>query len=272
MKSSFFNLLLLSAVMIVVTACNRVEPNCEGVLRKNYGQNGINDYQVITGTAGILWFGQNLYQVPMWQQSADMDPFDINSSDNGVYTIDPSYTYEAMPGRGPWIITQFANNVDVEWDETDQLVKFMDNVESQVLNRLILDRYRSVSRGYSNDSLMANVQKFENQVEDSLEVDFRNNNFILKKLTSGFMLPESTQKAIVERNNTKIKVEQTKNEREIYMQNLENAKIEQQTNEIKSQGLTREILAERYIDAIRWSQNRIIITDGKTPSPIMIQP
>jgi hypothetical protein len=46
---------------------------------------------------------------------------------------------------------------------------------------------------------------------------------------------------------------------------LEKSRIEQQTNQIKSQGLTREILQERFIDALRYSNNRIIITDGKTP-------
>jgi hypothetical protein len=69
----------------------------------------------------------------------------------------------------------------------------------------------------------------------------------------------------VDKANAKIKAEQVENERKIALMKLENAKIEQQTNLVKSQGLTREILQERYIDAIRNSSNRIIITDGKTP-------
>jgi hypothetical protein len=77
--------------------------------------------------------------------------------------------------------------------------------------------------------------------------------------------PQSTIKAIEDRNNAKIRAEQVQNEKQIAMMQRENARIEQETNQIKSQGLTKEILQERYIDAIRWSNNRIIITDGKTP-------
>jgi hypothetical protein len=75
--------------------------------------------------------------------------------------------------------------------------------------------------------------------------------------------------AIEARNNQKQMAEQVKNELEVARMQKEKAQIEQETNRIKSQGLTKEILTERYIDALRWSNNRIIITDGKTP--VMLQ-
>ena len=76
--------------------------------------------------------------------------------------------------------------------------------------------------------------------------------------------------AIEQRNNQKQMAEQVKNELEVARMQKEKAQIEQETNNIKSKGLTKEILMERYIDALRWSNNRIIITDGK--APVLIQP
>ena len=46
---------------------------------------------------------------------------------------------------------------------------------------------------------------------------------------------------------------------------LEKAKIEAETDKVKSSGLTKEILQDKWIDAIRNTQNKVIVTDGKTP-------
>lgn len=72
-------------------------------------------------------------------------------------------------------------------------------------------------------------------------------------------------KAIEERNNAIQKANQIENEVKVAKMELEKARIEQQTNEIISKGLTKEILQDKMINAIRYSSNRIIITDGKTP-------
>jgi hypothetical protein len=45
----------------------------------------------------------------------------------------------------------------------------------------------------------------------------------------------------------------------------EKAKIDAETNRIKAQGLDSKILQQQWIEAIRYSKNKIIITDGKTP-------
>jgi len=72
-------------------------------------------------------------------------------------------------------------------------------------------------------------------------------------------------KAIENRNNTVQQAEQAKNELEVARMRLEKAKIEQETDLTKSKGLTKEILQDKWIDAIRNTQNKVIITDGKTP-------
>ena len=106
---------------------------------------------------------------------------------------------------------------------------------------------------------------WESNVQARLQKEFENKFFKLNSLTSGLTPPASMADAIEKRNNQKQMAEQVRNELEVARMQKEKAQIEQETNRIKSQGLTKEILTERYIDALRWSNNRIIITDGKTP-------
>jgi hypothetical protein len=47
--------------------------------------------------------------------------------------------------------------------------------------------------------------------------------------------------------------------------NLEKAKIDAETNRVKSQGLDGKLLQEKWIEAIRNTDNKVIITDGRTP-------
>jgi hypothetical protein len=47
--------------------------------------------------------------------------------------------------------------------------------------------------------------------------------------------------------------------------NLEKAKIDAEKDKIQSTGLTKEILQQQWIEAIRYTKNKVIITDGRTP-------
>ncbi len=255
--------IFFAMAVTVLTACNRVAPNYEGVLMQNYGENGRSDYSSVTGNQGVLGFGSELFQVPMYEQTSDVDSVDVRSKDGGVFTIDPKYTYQAIRGNGVDIIFNY-KHVGATGDEA-----MMDNIELKVLSPLALSAYRDIARFYTTDSMMFNMGEYEQQVQDTLTKLFASKFFTLNSLTSGLKPPKSTIKAIEDRNNAKIRAEQVQNEKQIALMELEKSRIEQQTNQIKSQGLTREILQERYIDAIRWSNNRIIITDGKTP--IMIK-
>jgi len=47
--------------------------------------------------------------------------------------------------------------------------------------------------------------------------------------------------------------------------NLEKAKIDAEANRVRAEGLDNKILQEKWIEAIRNTNNKVIITDGKTP-------
>jgi len=252
MKKLFF-IIVAAATM---AACNPVMPNFEGVLMPNYGRNGMQDFSIVTGTQGMLGPGTELYQVPMYEQTADPTQVTITAKDAGVFTVDPSFTYEAVRGKGIDIVFNYKHT---GFDDN------MDNLENMILNPIVINAFREEARNFTTDSLMNNLNMFESRVQDRLKAEFEGKFFKLNSLTSGLTPPTSMAQAIEARNNQKQMAEQVKNELEVARMQKEKAQIEQETNRIKSQGLTKEILAERYIDALRWSNNRIIITDGKTP-------
>jgi len=249
---------LLFAVLIMFS-CNRPEPNYEGVLMTDYGRNCIESFKVVTGAQGVLGPGSELYQVPMWEQKGDPSEVKITTKDAGTFTVDPAYTYKPIRGKGPNIVLDY-KNYNVNYPD-----EFFDLVETNILDKRVTDAYREEARFYTTDSLMNNLDGFEKSVEKRLLNDFEIKYFELTTLTSGLTPPPSMAQAVEDRNKAIQEANKVKNELETSRMLLEKAKIDAETNRIKSNGLTKEVLAEKWIEAIKTSSNRIIITDGNTP-------
>lgn len=253
--------IILGLSVLAFVSCNRPEPNYEGVLMTDYGRNGISSFTVVTGAQGPLGPGSELYQVPMFEQKSDVDAVHITAKDAGKFTVDPSYTYQVTRTKGPNIILNYKHLGTGD--------DFLENVENNVLDKLVTDSYREEARKYTTDALMNNLDLFEKAVEENLKLKFSNKFFTLNTLTSGLTPPASMGKAIENRNNAIQKANEVRNELETAKMLQEKAKIDAETNRIKAQGLDNKILQQQWIEAIRNSKNRIIITDGKTP--VMIQ-
>lgn len=252
-------MIILFSVIASLVGCNRPEPNYEGVLMTEYGRNGINSFKIVTGAQGILGPGSELYQVPMWEQAGDPDIVEITAKDAGVFTVDPSYTYTPIRGKGAEIVFNY-KNYRIQDPET-----FFDNVEANVLNKRVTDAYREEARNYTTDSLMNNLGKFELSVQSRLKEEFKTKFFDLTTLTSGLKPPASMLKAVEDRNKAIQEANRVKNELETSRMLLEKAKIDAETNKVQSVGLTREILMQQYIDMLGKTSNKVIITDGRTP-------
>ena len=252
-------MIILFSVIASLVGCNRPEPNYEGVLMTEYGRNGINSFKIVTGAQGILGPGSELYQVPMWEQAGDPDIVEITAKDAGVFTVDPSYTYTPIRGKGAEIVFNY-KNYRIQDPET-----FFDNVEANVLNKRVTDAYREEARNYTTDSLMNNLGKFELSVQSRLKEEFKTKFFDLTTLTSGLKPPASMLKAVEDRNKAIQEANRVKNELETSRMLLEKAKIDSETNKVQSVGLTREILMQQYIEMLGKTSNKVIITDGRTP-------
>lgn len=256
---SFFGFGILLIFILAMKGCSRVEPNYEGVLMENYGRNGKSDFSTVTGRQWTFFPGVELYQVPMFETSGDPVAVQVNAKDAGVFTVDPSYQYQPIRGKGVDIVFNY-KHLGINEPEV-----MMDNVEQAILNKLVINAYREEARNFTTDSLMNNLNAFEKQVEARLREDFAGKFFQLNNLTSGLQPPASMAKAIESRNNAIQEAERVKNELNVAKMNLEKAKIEAETNRVKSQGLDGKLLQEKWIEAIRNTNNKVIITDGKTP-------
>ncbi|AQY23006.1 SPFH domain-containing protein [Riemerella anatipestifer] len=251
---------MLAAMAIATLAsCSRVEPNYEGVLMENYGRNGKQDFHTVTGKQWVFYPDVELYQVPMFETSGDPEAVTINAKDAGVFSVDPSYQYQALRGKGVDIVFNY-KHLGITEPEV-----MMDNVEKAILNKLVVNAYREEARNYTTDSLMNHLNAFEKQVENRLIKDFEKKYFQLNNLTSGLKPPKSMANAIEARNNAIQQAEKVKNELQVSKMNLEKARIDAEANRVRAQGLDAKILQEKWIEAIRNSKNKVIITDGKTP-------
>lgn len=249
--------LALLVLALGLFSCNRPEPNYEGVLMSDYGRDGIKSFKIVTGAQGPLGPGSALYQVPMFEQKGDCEQIKILAKDAGKFTIDPIYTYEATRNHGAEIIFNYKQLGTGE--------EFLDNVETNILNKIVTDTYREEARNYTTDSLMNNLSTYETSVEKVLGEKFKLKHFNLLTLSSGLTPPKSMSDAIEARNNSIQKANQVRNELETSKMEQQKAIIDAETDRIKSAGLTKEVLQSKWIDAVRYSKNKIIITDGKTP-------
>lgn len=250
-----FSLLLIVALLLI--SCNRPEPNYEGVLMTDYGRNGIESFKVVTGAQGPLGPGSELYQVPMFEEKGDCEPVYVTAKDAGKFTVDPSYTYQATRGKGP--------NIVLSYKHLGTGREFFDNIEENVLNKIVVDAFREKARFYTTDSLMNNLGQFETDVENDLRQKFSNKSFTLNTLTSGLVPPASMAQAIEARNNAIQEANKVKNQLETSRMLLEKARIDAERNKVQTTGLTKEVLSQQYIEMLRTTKNKVIITDGKTP-------
>lgn len=244
---------------LLLSACSSVEPNYEGVLMENYGRNGKSDFKSVTGKQWTLSPGTKLYQVPMFETSGDAEKVKINAKDAGKFDVDPVYQYQPIRGKGIDIVFNY-KHLGINQPEV-----MLNNIESTILNRMVVNAYREEARNFTTDSLMNNLNQFEEQVFTRLKKEFENKFFELNEVTSGLTPPQSMESAIEARNNAIQEANKVENELKVAKMNLEKAKIDAEANKIKSQGLSKEILTERWIDAIKTTKNKIIITDGRTP-------
>lgn len=142
-KIVFIVIPIIIILFLTLSGCSRVEPNYEGVLMENYGRNGMNDFKTVTGRQWTFWPGTTLYQVPMFETSGDPSEVTINAKDAGVFSVDPSYQYQPIRGKGVAIVFNY-KHLGINQPEV-----MMDNVEASILNKLVTNAYREEARNYT---------------------------------------------------------------------------------------------------------------------------
>lgn len=244
-------LLLLFTLTLLTLSCKRVAPNYQGVLMQNFGQNGKSDFTLVKGKVMTISPGVELFQIPLYDQRGSFTaPLELKASNNTQFEASPSYSYAVIEDR--CIDIAFAGsrlNGDGE--------KMLNAIEDNILEPRIDDLIKEFSRSWHTDSLMANggQLKFEKQLEKAVSEEFKNVGFNLKTFQSQLSFTEKVSNKIDTRNevDANITVIESKIIEQKKLNELEQLKTEQAL--IKSQGLTPEILQDRFIE--KW--------DGKAP-------
>lgn len=249
-------LLIALVATITFSSCERVAPNYAGVLMENYGKEGKSDFKVVSGKVSTWEWGTELFQVPLFDQRGEFaDPVTLKAADNTEFNARPTYSYKVIRDRA---IDVVFDNKHIDKAETENGKDgFMQSLEDNILEPRIYDLIKEESRKHTTDSLMANGGSlvFEKRLEQIIESEFEKRGLKLLTFSAQLEFSNKVREKIDSRNevNTNISVLDQQIAEQRKRNELERLKTEQL--QIKSQGLTKEILQQQFID--KW--------DGKTP-------
>lgn len=217
MKKINFLVFALIALSIM-TSCERVAPNYQGVLMENFGKNGKSDFSLQKGRVWTVAPGTELFQVPLWEQRGEFKNDDgtervlhLKSADNTEFTSRPMYSFKAIDKRC----------VDLVFDNK-QLGSndgFMESLMNNILETKIFDVMKEVSKTYTTQMLMETTTlsdgttmsgslKYENTVQNIISKEFEQKGLELMTFSCQLEFTDAVTKKIDNRNevNTNIQV------------------------------------------------------------------
>lgn len=247
-------LILLAAVLSA--SCTRIDAGHEGILVKMYGsEKGVQDVTLVTGRVFFNPLSEDVYEFPIFVQTADYEAFNVNAKDGSVFTVDPTISFAVKPGKSPHIFSKYRKTIE--------------EITRTTLYNYVKDAFRLQMNKYSTDELISNRQKFEADVQNTLEATLDRDGFKLEQLTSGLQYPEAIVRAIDAKNKAVQEAMQVENELKVAEAQAKKliiqAEAEKRANELKQQALTPLLIQQQFID--KW--------DGHTPlygnSPVMFK-
>lgn len=249
--------LVLATLMIglMLVGCSRVAPNYQGVLMENFGQNGKSDFSLVKGRVSTLAPGVELFQAPLFKQRGDFeDVLVLKASNNTEFKAQPKYSYEVIEDRAIDVV--FAS---VRLDSGGDM---MDGIEDNILEPIIDDLIKEYSRAYHTDSLMATggQLKFEQALELAVRDAFLQEGLRLLTFQGQLSFSDKVTNKIDQRNevNSNLTVIDREIIQQLKLNELEALKTKQA--KIKSEGLTPEILQDKFIE--KWDGKSSLYGDS----------
>lgn len=237
---------------------------------QNYGKNGKADYSEQSGRVQAWGLGEQLFQVPLWEQRASVeDTLHMQDSKNNEMKCYPRYAYHVMQGR---LVDVVFNNSQIAKENSSDGAGFLKTVENNVLEMAIYDIVKEQSRKHVADSLMNNggSLKFEKECEALITQAFATRGFSLTAITiqltySGKIMETLDKRLEVSTNVSTLdqKIIEQKKVNELEMLITEQALI-------RSKALTPEILQAKWIE--KWDGKLSQYQAGNGPMPIPTLP
>lgn len=248
--------MIAALALITVSSCTRIEAGYEGIKVKQYGTGkGVQNTTLVTGRVWYNPFTEDVHEFPLFVQNSDYEPFEVNSKDGSVFTVDPTIAYSVVPGMSPHIFVKYRKDLEA--------------ITGTTMLNYVKDAYRIQFNNYTTEQLISNRQQFENAVQNSLAELFKQEGFHLESLTSGLKYPESIVQAVNAKNTAVQQAMQAQNQLVTDSINAKRkiiaAQAEKTANDLKQSALTPLLIQQQFIE--KW--------DGQTPlygaAPVMFK-
>lgn len=246
MKNLILVLILIFSTTLFTGCYNRIDAGHDGVLIEQYGtKKGVQDVSLVTGVVWYNPFTEDVAEIPTFVQTKDYVPFTVNAKDGSSFTIDPTISFGVKPGAGPKIYKKYRLKLDVITETT--------------IYNYVKDAFRIQMNKYTTDEIVSNREKFETDVQSTLEKVLEKEGFYLEQLTSGLQYPTTIVAAVNNKNKAVQEAMMVENQLRVAeaqaKKSIIQAEAEKKTNELKQQSLTPLLIQQQFIE--KW--------DGKTP-------
>lgn len=240
-------ILISSIVILALSSCTtRIDAGHEGILVKQYGsEKGVQDVTLVTGRVWYNPFTEDVEQYATFIQTVDYDAFSVNAKDGSAFAVDPTLSFNIVPGNSPMIFRKYRKDLE-------------EVSETTILN-YVKDAFRLQMNKYTTDEIVSNREQFESAVQKNLSEVLEKEGFHLEQLTSGLQYPQTIVDAVNEKNKAVQEAMGAKNKLikdSIDAQRLViTARAQKQANDLKQASLTPLLIQQQFIE--KW--------DGSTP-------
>jgi regulator of protease activity HflC (stomatin/prohibitin superfamily) len=246
-------ILILSAAMFALTSCTRIDAGHEGILIKQYGSDkGVQDVSLVTGRVWYNPWTEDVDQYATFVQTVDYDAFAVNAKDGSSFSVDPTLSFNIVPGNSPKIFSKYR--------------KDLDEVAKTTILNYVKDAFRLQMNKYTTDEIVSNREQFENAVQKSLGDVLDKEGFHLEQLTSGLQYPQTIVDAVNAKNKMIQEAMGAKNK--LLKDSIEAQSIiivataQKKANDLKQASLSPMLIQQQFIE--KWDGSTPLY--GKTPT------
>ncbi len=178
--------LLLSYGVVRIAAYKYVQPDEIGVWMTNGGYNGMQDYQVWTGSFPFDFTpATKSFILPGNPWSVDLPTRQVLSKENGKWIVDPKATFSIIREMAPYVTHKYSSYLAEGKDS------FLTDIGEHFLVPIIDNTYVEII-GSNRDTLMMNDKMgIARVIEDSIRVRFARLGFHLDNFVTGVTPPKS---------------------------------------------------------------------------------
>jgi regulator of protease activity HflC (stomatin/prohibitin superfamily) len=237
--------IIVGTVLSFILLTERIDAGHEGILVRLYGtEKGVQDVNLVTGRVWYNPLTESVYEFPTYVQTIDYPKFTVNAKDGSIFDVDPTLSFKVKDGHSPEIFKKYRKNIET--------------ITQTTLFNYIRDAFRIEFNKYSTDSIISNREKFEESVQQHMQVLLDKEGFQLEQMTSGIIYPESITQAINAKNAAIQQAMRVENELKIAQAEARKlivlAEAEAKANELRKLSLNNLLIQQQFIE--KW--------DGKT--------